>query len=181
MIVKLDGKDYDLSDAAAFAAYQTAVTAKAEAEATARADKAIADERARADAADASRDNAIAELAPLKAEKAAAARRDLETRAHKVLSPDVAFDGMSDRQVMERALKSRNIDCTGKPDVYVAGRFDGIVDGEVTTQADPALLAGFNALQPTMRNGVAVAPATNANPLANRWKEPLTSSKQERK
>ncbi len=159
MIIHLDGKDYDLATEDGRKAYNDAMIAKVTAEKT------------RADAAEGARDAAVAELAPLKTAQAQAARTALETVARKILKdPQAKFDGLTDRQVREKAI---GVDCTGKDDGYVVGRFDAL-DVPVT-EPDPALEAGRQAMLPAGHQDPVVAPAAPA--YANRWKEPLTASK----
>jgi hypothetical protein len=99
--IRIDGKDYVLGKRRAPAKLgedsQKAITA-----ANARADKAEADAAtavARADKADAALAAAVARVDELEKPVREAARKDLETRAAKVLGADYKFDGVSDEQV----------------------------------------------------------------------------------
>jgi hypothetical protein len=164
MIVHLDGKDYDLADETQRAAYHAALTGKTTVEKT------------RADQAEARADGLEEELAPLRAEKKAQARAALETSARKVMgekAKDVKFDGLTDRQVREKAIGK---DFTGKNDEYVTARFDQLLETPPATVAAPdtALEGVRQALEP--------APHANQNLLVppswtERWRKPLTASK----
>ena len=185
MVLRYDGKDYDVSDSAERNAYEAAVSANAKAEADkalatakAEADKALATVTARADAAEGSLAAVTAELAPLKAEKALAVRTALEAQAKKTLGEDAKFDAKdTDRQVMERVLTAKGISFAGKTDDYVRACFDMIdFSAQAAIVTDPALAAGLAALQPPGKTLVN-APEPNPNSLTERWKLPLTRTK----
>lgn len=180
MNFRLDGKDYDLSDATQKAAYEAALKAKDEANTAAlAAEKTRADaektradaEKTRADGAQAAHDMVAAELKPLKAAKIATARKALEATARP--HTDVKFDGLSDREVMERALSHKELNFDGKSDDYVRACFDML--GNASATQDPAATAVFNALQTPGRTPSNSTPA--GNPLGELWKQPLVSSK----
>lgn len=170
MIVHLDGKDYDLADESQRAAYHAAMKAKEDA-ANARADQA----EARADSLD-------AELKPRKEREAKEARATLESQARKVIGEkgkDVRFDGLTDRQVREKAIGDDK--CAGKSDEYVAARFDQLVEAPpaAAPAADPALEVARQALEPA---GGTQTQTTAAPPSwTERWREPLTASKDKKK
>lgn len=173
MIIHLDGKDFDLSVEAERTAYHAAMQAKVDAEKT-KAVAAVATEKTRADKAEARADAADAELAPLKAAQAQAARTALETQARKVMGEkgtDAKFDGRTDRQVRETAV---GVDCTGKSDDYVLARFDSLLENVKTP--DPALEAARAAMQPvggTLNTETTPVPA----PWTQAWKQPLAATK----
>lgn len=165
MIVRLDGKEYDLSTEEGRAAYEAATNAKLAA-ATTRADQA----EARADTLD-------AELQPLKTAKAKQEREALEASARKILGDkgkDVKFDGLTDRQVREKAIGEDK--CVGKNDTYVEARFDQLLDTPPATPPvpDPAIEAARTALAPA--TGPLTTPAIPAS-WSDGWKRPLTASK----
>lgn len=156
MIIKLDGKEYDMATEEGRAAFEAA-------------------NKAKFDAVESERDAAIAELTPLKTEKAAAARAVLEGNARKVLKqPEAKFDGKSDREVMVEALA---LDCTGKDDAYVVGRFDAAVEAPVAPVVATAPDATMEAARNAMLSADPTVPEVTTNPGLQRWKEPLTASK----
>jgi hypothetical protein len=167
MIVRLDGKEYDLATEEGRAAYEAACNAK-----TAAATKRADEQEARADALE-------AELKPLKEAKAKQEREALEASARKIMGDkgkDVKFDGLTDRQVRETAIGADK--CAGKNDTYVEARFDQLLDTPpaAAPATDTAITAAREALAPSVGVTGTQTPAVPAS-WSERWKGPLTASK----
>lgn len=170
MIFHFDGKDYDL-------ATEEGRKGLAAAQAAVEATK-TGGEKARADKAEGERDAALAELAPLKAERAKAVRTALEAQVRKLrgdADKDVKYDGLTDRDLRERCIGADK--CKGRTDEYVGARFDSLVEAPVaeTTVVDPVAAAAAASLGTP--GGAGTVPVASVNPLTNAYKQPLAFSK----
>lgn len=114
--------DREAADQRAKAAEEKAAKAAAEAE------KA----KARADAAEeeAKKAATLAKEAPAKAAAEIRARMKLEDDARAVLGRDAKLDGLSDKEIQEKALKHAQpeLKLDGKPEAYVQARFEIAVE-----------------------------------------------------
>lgn len=127
--VNLDGITYDAAPEVANELERQRSRADA-------AEQGAADVRAEAETAKARADEAEAELARLKEERsdeaireAARARVELERSASELVGDDADLSAMSDREVMESAIKAVHADAelADAEDVYVKARFDAAI------------------------------------------------------
>jgi hypothetical protein len=136
MVIRFDGKDYDVSTPAGLAAYNVA-TAAVLAERDAQ--------KSRADKAEGERDAAKTAAAtasdPKRFDAAVAGRIALCASASKVLGPDAKLDGLTDRAVRELVIAKSDpaVKFDGKSDDYVLARFDTVI------ASPPAVVSGNDA------------------------------------
>jgi hypothetical protein len=129
MIIRHDGKDYDLSKPAELASFTLALEG-----ANRTYSENLSKEKARADKAEAERDAARAEVTALKDPKrfdsAVSARVSLLVTAGNVLGAEYRADGKTDRQVQVDVIKKADpkFDDANRTDAYVQARFDLIAE-----------------------------------------------------
>lgn len=129
MIIRIDGIDYDTEknpEALAQAIQKQEAKADSAAKALAAAEKARDEEKARADALEKERDEHKAKLDAAEKEKADQARADLAEKVKGFVGDDVKIDGLSERELMETAIRSddKDFDAKDESDDYVRARFD---------------------------------------------------------
>lgn len=104
------------------------------------AQSAVEKERARADAAEEKAKKLDAELkaAPEKLRADMKVRVELESSARKILGKEAKLDGLSDRQVKEKALAKLKpeLKLDGKADAYVDARFDMALESAENADED---------------------------------------------
>jgi len=189
MKIRFDGKDYDLSDAAQRAAFETAVAAS-----QARLDSnitALATITAERDAANKARDVARADAAdardPAKMALRIAKRVKLEAQARELLGSETKFDGLTNAQVREKAVLhadssvKERLDAylvDGKPagghGAYLKARFDALF-------SQPSLGTARQALFASQISGQVGQPGGDDSPSQlSAWRQPLAASKDKR-
>lgn len=197
IVIKIDGVDYEMPKAVA-PHVERAVAAK-DAAIKAAGEKVDA-LQAKADGEKVRADGLAAELEATKtklveAESQAridglvAERVGLETIARKLLGADARFDGKSNKDIKIECIAKvdEKFDAKDKSDIYIQGRFDGVVNG-VTAEAERADKkddAARAALDARNKNGGVVPDADKARAdakerSANAWRQPLTISKEAR-
>lgn len=147
--VRIDGIEYPLNTPAeieaAIAAHNRSVAKTAEtiANLTSEGEKA----KGRADAAEEKIRSLEAKLSdaldPKRLDAAVSARASLVTSARAVLGPEFKADGLSDEEIMRRAIakKSPGVKLEGRSSDYLRARFDALT--ETISEADPDGLSGL--------------------------------------
>jgi hypothetical protein len=168
--IRCDGKDHEVE---AGSPEHIRLQARADAE----KDALAAREKSRADTAETALAAANKELETFRNAKKAADRSALETRARKLLGPDVKFDGKTDREVQVLAIQKGCPDfkSDGLGDEYVAARFDFAFEKPPTTRQDD-MINDLNRAQgekPKTPDDATKAAEKERQDSAELWKRPL--------